>query len=215
MVATRNKLAIAILAMVIVVAASNYLVQFPFTPFGLQDLLTWGAFTYPAAFLVTDLTNRELGSQKARYVVIAGFSIAIIVSIWLSTPRIAIASGSAFLVAQLLDILVFNRLRRFEWWKAPLASSVFGSSLDTLVFFSFAFAAHFAILDTWFGFQPDSFSYGAAPFLGLDFLHVPRWVNWAIGDYSIKLIVALFMLIPYKWIRAWISTAGNRTSLQA
>src|SRR5690606_37094232 len=123
-------------AMAAVVVASNFLVQFPFAHFGLQDLLTWGAFTYPLAFLVNDLTNRRYGPAAARKVVYVGFAIAVVLSIWLATPRIAVASGSAFLVAQLLDVSVFDRLRERAWWQAPLISSVIGSVIDTVLFFS-------------------------------------------------------------------------------
>ncbi len=101
--------------------------------FGLKDILTWGAFTYPVAFLVNDLTNRRFGKAAARRVVYAGFAIAVILSIWLATPRIAIASGAAFLTGQLLDIQVFDRLRRTSWWKAPFMGTVFGSALDTAI----------------------------------------------------------------------------------
>nr|WP_321461002.1 queuosine precursor transporter [uncultured Cohaesibacter sp.] len=198
MVATRKNLGLSVLAMVGVVAASNYLVQFPFEPFGLQDLLTWGAFTYPMAFLVTDLTNRKCGPKNARIVVAAGFAIAVLISIWLATPRIAIASGSAFLVAQLLDITIFNRLRRNSWWKAPLASSFFGSVLDTVVFFGISFAASFAFLDTGFGMAPDMFPTEASSLLSLGIIDAPRWVSWAIVDYSCKMFVALLMLAPYR-----------------
>src|SRR5690606_20772348 len=135
-------------AMVAVVAASNFLVQFPFRHFGLGEILTWGAFTYPVAFLVTDLTNRRFGVAIARRVVFAGFVFAVVLSIWLATPRIAIASGSAFLLAQLLDITVFDRLRRKAWWRPPLFSTIVSSALDTGVFFSIAFASAFAVLDT-------------------------------------------------------------------
>ena len=200
MVATRSSLGLAILAMVGVVAASNYLVQFPFTPFGLQDLLTWGAFTYPVAFLVTDLTNRKFGPQGAHLVVLAGFALAVILSIWLATPRIAIASGSAFLVAQMLDIFIFNRLRRNAWWKAPLTSSFLGSIIDTVIFFGLSFAAIFATLDTGFGIIPDSFSSDHAPFLGLASIEAPRWISWAVGDYSVKMLVSLFVLAPYRML---------------
>jgi uncharacterized PurR-regulated membrane protein YhhQ (DUF165 family) len=196
MVATRKTLGLAVLAMVGVVAASNYLVQFPFEPFGLQDLLTWGAFTYPMAFLVTDLT--KCGPKNARVVVAAGFAIAVLISIWLSTPRIAIASGSAFLVAQLLDITVFNRLRRNSWWKAPLASSFFGSVLDTIIFFGISFAASFAFIDAGFGMSADLFPTESASLLSLGIIDAPRWVSWAIVDYSCKMFVALLMLAPYR-----------------
>src|SRR5690606_30210798 len=101
--------------MVAVIAASNYLVQFPFDHFGLGELLTWGAFTYPVAFFVNDLSNRRFGAAAARRVVLAGFLIAVVLSVWLATPRIALASGSAFLLAQLLDTAIFDRLRRSAW----------------------------------------------------------------------------------------------------
>ena len=201
MVASRSSLGLAVLAMVGVVAASNYLVQFPFQPLGLQDLLTWGAFTYPMAFLVTDLTNRKFGPQTAHKVVLAGFALAVILSIWLATPRIAIASGSAFLVAQLLDVFIFNRLRRDAWWKAPLTSSFLGSTLDTILFFGIAFAVQFALLDTSFGIAPDAFPTEASPLLGISGLEAPRWVSWAIGDYLVKMLVSLAMLAPYKLLR--------------
>lgn len=206
MVATQSKpdtraLGLAILAMAAVVVASNYLVQFPFQPFGLADLLTWGAFTYPIAFLVTDLTNRKFGPKTARLIVLVGFAIAVILSIWLATPRIAIASGSAFLIAQFLDVFIFNRLRRDAWWKAPLTSSFLGSSLDTVIFFSLAFAAQFALLDSSFGMIADDFPTGMAPLLGMEAIEAPRWVSWAIGDYLVKLLVALSLLAPYKILR--------------
>lgn len=157
-----------IAAMTVIVSASNFLVQFP-----INDWLTWGALTYPVAFLVTDLTNRKLGSRSARRVVYVGFGLAVVLSVVLATPRIAMASGSAFLVAQLLDILVFNRLRRARWWLAPLVSSTLGSIVDTALFFSLAFA-------------------------GTD---VP-WVTLAFGDLGVKLAMALVMLIPFRLLLA-------------
>jgi uncharacterized PurR-regulated membrane protein YhhQ (DUF165 family) len=180
-------------AMAAVVAASNYLVQFPFAHFGLQELLTWGAFTYPVAFLVTDLTNRHYGPAAARRVVYVGFAIAVVLSVWLATPRIAIASGSAFLVAQLIDVSVFDRLRRKAWWQAPLISTVIGSLVDTVLFFSLAFAARFAVLDTTFGLEDGSLAFPATLF-GAD---VPLWVSLAFGDLCVKLVVGLVMLAPY------------------
>jgi queuosine precursor transporter len=180
-------------AMAAVVAASNFLVQFPFAHFGLQDLLTWGAFTYPVAFLVTDLTNRRFGPKAARRVVYAGFAIAVVLSVWLASPRIAIASGSAFLVAQLIDVAVFDRLRQARWWKAPLVSSVIGSVVDTVIFFSLAFAARFAFLDTGFGREDGSLGF-AVPFMGGE---VPLWVSLAIGDFCVKMLVGVAMLAPY------------------
>lgn len=153
-----------VIAMTVIVSASNFLVQYP-----INDWLTWGALSYPVAFLVTDLVNRRLGPQPARRIVYVGFALAVVFSTVLSTPRIAIASGSAFLVAQLLDIYVFNRLRQARWWLAPLASSVLGSVVDTALFFGLAFAGT------------------GTP-----------WITWAIGDLGIKLAMALVMLIPFR-----------------
>ncbi len=180
-------------AMAAVVAASNFLVQFPFEHFGLQDLLTWGAFTYPVAFLVTDLTNRTYGAAVTRKVVYVGFAVAVVLSIWLATPRIAIASGSAFLVAQLIDVFVFDRLRRRVWWQAPLISTVIGSLVDTALFFSLAFAARFAMLDTAFGLEDGSLAFPAT-LLGAE---VPLWVSLAFGDLCVKLALGVAMLAPY------------------
>ena len=159
-----NGVIIGVIAMAVVVTASNILVGYP-----INDWLTWGAFTYPIAFLVTDLTNRRLGSQSARTVVYAGFALAVILSFYFAGWRIAVASGTAFLVAQLLDIFIFNRLRQSVWWRAPLISSSIASAVDTVLFFAIAFA-------------------GTA---------VP-WVTLAAGDYLVKLALALFMLIPFR-----------------
>jgi uncharacterized PurR-regulated membrane protein YhhQ (DUF165 family) len=182
--------------MTLVVVASNFLVQYPLpgSIAGMQlgDLLTWGAFSYPIAFLVTDLTNRQFGPRTARKVVIAGFAVAIILSVLVATPRIAIASGSAFLLGQLLDISVFNKLRMQSWWRAPLVGSLFGSFLDTAIFFSFAFAAFFVF----FG-PNDPFALESAPILGVMTAEAPRWISWALGDLSVKIIVGLVMLLPY------------------
>lgn len=155
---------LSFLAMVGVVAASNYLVQFP-----INDWLTWGAFTYPITFLITELTNRFYGPRRARQVVYAGFVVAFFLSIWLATPKIALASGSAFLVSQLLDISIFNRLRQSAWWYAPFFSSFFASLIDTALFWSIAF----------WGEQ--------GPIL-----------SWAMGDFMIKLFVDTTMLIPFR-----------------
>ena len=186
-----------LLAMVAVVAASNYLVQFPVElslgAIQLKDILTWGAFTYPVAFLVTDLANRKLGPSKARLVVAAGFVLAVILSVWLATPRIAIASGSAFLVAQLLDVSIFDRLRNSSWWRAPLISSLLGSALDTVLFFGIAFAPAFGFLD--FGGEDGSLGF-AVPFLSVG-SDVPLWVSLAVGDFIVKILVGLAMLLPY------------------
>ena len=176
-----RRLVVPVLAMTLVVVASNILVQYPFEPFGLGDYLTWGAFSYPVAFLVTDLTNRRYGAATARQLVIVGFIIAVVLSIWLATPRIALASGTAFLVGQLLDITVFNRLRRQNWWHAPLAGSVVGSALDTALFFSLAFA----------GIEDMSVP---VPVFGVT---LPLWQSLAIFDFAVKMLVALLALIPY------------------
>ncbi|MEM9104643.1 MAG: queuosine precursor transporter [Pseudomonadota bacterium] len=185
------------LAMAAVVIASNYLVQFPVMatlgPFILEDLLTWGAFTYPVAFLVTDLSNRHFGPTRARLIVTAGFLLAVAISFYAATPRIAIASGTAFLVAQLLDVSIFDRLRHSHWWHAPLISSVLGSIIDTILFFSLAFAAMFVVLG-----PNDGFAIEAAPLLGFFSAEVPRWMSWAMGDLMVKLLVSLAMLAPYR-----------------
>lgn len=180
-------------AMAVTVAASNVLVQYPFAHFGLQDLLTWGAFTYPVAFLVTDLANRNHGAAAARKVVYAGFAVAVLLSVWLATPRIALASGTAFLVAQLIDVLVFDRLRERAWWQAPLISSVIGAVVDTALFFSIAFAARFAVLDTGLGLEDGSLGF-PVPFLGGE---APLWVSLALGDFCVKIAMALLALVPY------------------
>ncbi|WP_275784678.1 VUT family protein [Pararhizobium gei] len=185
-----------VLMMTAVVVASNFLVQYPLPGAigGLQlgDLLTWGAFSYPVAFLVTDLTNRQFGPGVARRVVIAGFAVAILLSFLIATPRIAIASGSAFLLGQFLDISVFNRLRARSWWRAPLLGSLFGSFLDTAIFFSFAFSPVFAVLG-----PNDPFALEAAPLLGVLTGEAPRWISWALGDLGVKIAVGLLMLLPY------------------
>ncbi|RFF31237.1 queuosine precursor transporter [Wenzhouxiangella sediminis] len=152
-----------ILAMVLVVASANYLVQFP-----VNDWLTWGALTYPVSYFVTDLTNRRFGPAAARKVVYIGFALAVLASIWLASPRIAMASGTAFLVSQLMDVAIFNRLRRRAWWQPPLFSSVIGSAVDTALFFALAF-------------------WGTA---------MP-WVTLAIGDYGVKVAIALALLVPW------------------
>ena len=185
-----------VLLMTLVVVASNILVQYPLsgTLFGiaLGDLLTWGAFTYPMAFLITDLTNRQFGPSIARRVVLAGFVVGVTLSFWTSIPRIAVASGTAYLIGQLLDISVFNRLRRQSWWRAPLAGSMLGSVLDTALFFSIAFAATFAFVG-----PNDAFAIEFAPILGVFSTEAPRWVSWALGDLSVKVIVGIVMLLPY------------------
>jgi uncharacterized PurR-regulated membrane protein YhhQ (DUF165 family) len=190
---------IAVASMATVVVLSNVLVQHPFAVtlgrLNLADLLTWGAFSYPLAFLVTDTTNRLLGPRIARSVVYCGFAIAVVLSAWFATPRIAIASGTAFLVGQLLDIGIFNLLRERAWWKAPAFSSLAGSAADTALFFALAFAPAFVLIG-----PNDPFAIESAPFLGLYPQETPRWVSWAFGDFSVKLAMAVFALIPYRVI---------------
>ena len=162
--------------MAIVICASNYLVQFPFSYFGLQEILTWGAFTYPITFLVTDLANRFFGKEFAKKIVIFGFILGTIFSFILTFEefnlivlRIVIASGVAFLAGQLLDISVFNTLRNKLWFIPPLVSSILGSILDTVVFFSIAF-------------------YGTDS----------SWIILAVGDLAVKLFVDFVMLLPFR-----------------
>ena len=157
-------LIIGTIAMAVVVTASNVLVRYP-----INEWLTWGAFSYPVSFLVNDLTNRRLGPRHARRVVYAGFVCALFLSMVLSTPRIAIASLTAFLIAQLLDVHIFDRLRRAVWWRAPFISSSVASAVDTLLFFALAFVG-----------------------TGLP------WITWAIGDYGVKLGMAIFLLLPFR-----------------
>lgn len=189
-------LLVYIALMTFVVVASNFLVQFPLNAVvagvNLADILTWGAFSYPVAFLVTDLTNRQFGPSAARRVVFAGFVVGVGLSFFTAVPRIAIASGTAYLIGQLLDISVFNRLRRLSWWRAPLAGSVAGSVLDTAIFFSLSFAAFFVFLG-----PNDDFALEAAPILGVLAAEAPRWVSWALGDFAVKMLVGLAMLLPY------------------
>jgi uncharacterized PurR-regulated membrane protein YhhQ (DUF165 family) len=195
MLQTRYTL-IYVALMTLVVVSSNFLVQFPlnvtFAGVNLADLLTWGAFTYPVAFLITDLTNRQFGPQAARKVVFAGFLVGVALSFFTSVPRIAIASGTAYLAGQLLDIALFNKLRRQAWWRAPLVGSLLGSMLDTVIFFSLSFAAFFVFLG-----PNEPFALEASPVLGVFAAEAPRWISWAIGDFWVKLLVGLVMLLPY------------------
>ena len=160
----------------VIVLSSNYLVQFPINYYGLGEILTYGAFSYPVAFLITDLANRFYGKFVARKIVYFGFFIGIIFTLLFSTDfadlisvRIAIGSGVAFITAQLLDIQIFDRLRKKEWFIAPLTSSFIGSTVDTFLFFSIAFYA----------------------------TGVP-WITLSLGDLAVKLFVSLVMLIPFK-----------------
>ncbi|SKA05266.1 queuosine precursor transporter [Consotaella salsifontis] len=203
-----------VLAMTLIVVASNILVQFPVAghvgSLQLADILTWGAFTYPFAFLVTDLSNRRFGPAVARRVVFVGFMAAVACSI-VAPPllfrlglldystaadrltRIAVASGCAFLLAQLLDIAVFNRLRQQSWWRAPVVSSLAGSVVDTITFFSVSFAPIFVFLGA-----NDDFALGQAPLFGALPVETARWISWALGDLSVKLVIAAFALVPYR-----------------
>ena len=162
----------------LVVLASNYLVQFPIKYYGLEEILTYGAFSYPIAFLITDLANRSFGKLVARKIVYIGFTIGILFTLIFSTNftdlisiRIAIGSGTAFIIAQLLDVQIFDQLRQKKWFIAPLTSSLIGSTVDTFLFFSISFYA----------------------------TGVP-WVTLSLGDLAVKVLVALIMLIPFRML---------------
>jgi uncharacterized PurR-regulated membrane protein YhhQ (DUF165 family) len=161
---TAVQFAQGIAAMVVVVLASNYLVQFP-----INDWLTLGAFTYPVAYLVSDLLNRRFGPGLARRVAWLGFAVAVAASLAVAPARIAAASGVAFIASQLLDIGIFHRLRRGNWWRAPLVATVIAAVLDSIVFWGIAFA-------------------------GTD----GPWLTWALGDLGVKLAVGVFMLLPFR-----------------
>ena len=194
-----------ILAMATVVVASNILVQFL-----LGDWLTWGAFTYPIAFLITDIMNRVYGVAAARRVVFAGFVVGILCSLFGTqvmmqgdgytfpavTLRVAIGSGSAFLVAQLLDVQIFDRMRNGAWWRAPLASTLIGSALDTFLFFSIAFSAMFNGLETA---NIPNWAQGAVPLLGSG-PELPLWASLAVADWMVKLVLALIALAPFRML---------------
>lgn len=192
-----------VLAMAIIVVASNILVQFPLGPF-----LTWGALTYPFAFLVTDLTNRLQGPSAARRVVLAGFATGILCSFIgtqiigesgpLVTFRIALGSGIAFLCAQLLDIAIFNRLRAGNWWRAPLVSTLASATLDTAIFFTIAFSAALTVLEPG---NDVSWATGQTALLGLG-PQAPFWVSLALGDWLVKLVLALAALLPFRLVVA-------------
>lgn len=189
----------AVLVMATIVVASNILVQFL-----LGNWLTWGALTYPFAFLVTDVTNRLHGPAMARRVVLAGFAVGLACSGLgtqiegafgpLVTWRVALASGTAFLAAQLLDVAVFDRLRRGSWWRAPLVSTLVGSAVDTAIFFSIAFSAALAWI------EPDNdvaWANDVVPLLGLG-PEVSLWVSLAVADFGVKLGLAVVALIPFR-----------------
>ena len=160
----------------LIVLASNFLVQFPIKYYGLDEILTYGAFSYPVAFLITDLANRSYGKIVARKIVYIGFSIGIIFTLFFSTNfsdlisvRIALGSGTAFIIAQLLDVQIFDQLRKKQWYVAPLTSSLIGSTVDTFLFFSISF-------------------YGTG---------IP-WITLSLGDLAVKIFVAIVMLIPFR-----------------
>jgi uncharacterized integral membrane protein (TIGR00697 family) len=190
-----------ILAMAAIVVASNILVQFLF-----GQWLTWGAFTYPLAFLVTDVMNRVYGPALARKVVFAGFVTGVICSVIgtqiqgefgpLVTWRIALGSGLAFLTAQLLDIAIFDRLRDGAWWRAPVVSSLIGSTVDTALFFTIAFSAQLAFLEPG---NDVSWANEALPLLGVGPV-VPLWVSLAVADWGVKLALAVIALAPFRLI---------------
>lgn len=190
-----------IIAMALIVLASNILVQFLF-----GNWLTWGAFTYPLAFLVTDLMNRLYGPSAARKVVFAGFIVGVICSLIgtqiqgefgpLVTLRIALGSGIAFLTAQLLDVSIFDKMRNGAWWRAPLASTLIGASVDTALFFSIAFSATLSFVEpandvSWAG--------EMLPLLGAGPV-APLWVSLAVADWMVKIALALLALIPFRLI---------------
>ena len=173
------------LIMGVVVLASNYLVQFPIKYYGLEEILTYGAFSYPIAFLITDLANRSYGKLIARQIVYIGFIIGISFTLLFSTNfadlisvRIAIGSGTAFLVAQLIDVQIFDKLRKNKWFVAPLTSSFIGSTVDTFLFFSISFYA----------------------------TGIP-WVTLSLGDLAVKIFVALVMLIPFRLLLGTLKPA--------
>ena len=190
-----------ILAMAAIVVASNILVQFLF-----GQWLTWGAFTYPLAFLVTDVMNRVYGAAAARKVVLAGFATGVACSLIgtqiigeygpLVTLRIALGSGLAFLTAQLLDLRIFSALREGRWWRAPLVSTLVGSSLDTALFFTIAFSASLAWLEPG---NDVAWANEALPLLGVGPV-APLWVSLAVADWGVKLSLALIALLPFRVI---------------
>ena len=169
----------------LVVLASNYLVQFPIKHYGLEEILTYGAFSYPIAFLITDLANRSFGKIVARKIVYIGFTIGILFTLIFSTNftdlisiRIAIGSGTAFIIAQLLDVQIFDQLRQKKWFVAPLTSSLIGSTIDTFLFFFISF-------------------YGTG---------IP-WITLSLGDLTVKFFVALIMLIPFRLLLGTLKAA--------
>jgi queuosine precursor transporter len=183
MIKVKNKLLfILAISMSLVVVASNYLVQFPVNYFDLQNFLTYGAFSYPIAFLITDLSNRRYGKNKAKQIVYLGFLLGVFLTLYFSTNysdlisiRIAVGSGFAFLVAQLIDVNIFDKLRNKIWFAAPLVSSLIGSTIDTFLFFSIAFYE-----------------------TGIN------WISLSIGDLLVKTLVALIMLVPFRLLIKYV-----------
>ena len=181
-----NKIFLSLAFMMgLVVLASNYLVQFPIKYYGLENILTYGAFSYPIAFLITDLANRSFGKLVAKKIVYIGFTIGVLFTLLFSTNfadlisvRIAIGSGTAFIIAQLLDVQIFDQLRMKKWFVAPLTSSLIGSTVDTFLFFSISF-------------------YGTG---------IP-WVSLSLGDLTVKIFVALLMLIPFRLLLGTLKSA--------
>ncbi|MGB1207731.1 MAG: queuosine precursor transporter [Paracoccaceae bacterium] len=205
-----------ILAMAAIVVASNILVQFLF-----GQWLTLGAFTYPLAFLVTDVMNRVYGAAAARRVVFVGFVVGVVCSLigsqitlqgdgftYPAVPlRVAVASGVAFLTAQLVDVAIFDRLRAGRWWRAPLVSSVIGSALDTALFFTIAFSYSISV----FGTQADldvSWAWSPAPLLGMGPV-VPLWVSLGVADWMVKMAIALIALVPFRWLSLRAAHQGS------
>ena len=196
-----RSLAWGIAAMAAIVVASNVLVQFL-----VGSWLTWAAFVYPFAFLVTDIMNRVYGVRSARKVVVAGFAVGVLCSLAgsfldgpdgpLVTLRIALGSGAAFLAAQLLDIFIFDKLRDREWWKAPLVSSAFGSTVDTFLFFGIAFSAQFSFVEPS---NDVSWANEPAPLFGIG-PPVPIWTGLALADLFVKASIALVALGPFRTI---------------
>ncbi|QBY01900.1 VUT family protein [Rhodophyticola sp. CCM32] len=194
-----------VIAMAAIVVASNILVQFLF-----GQWLTWGAFTYPLAFLVTDIMNRVYGVSAARRVVFTGFLVGVACSLIgtqiigefgpLVTLRIAIGSGIAFLTAQLLDVAIFDRMRGGTWWKAPVTSTIIGSSVDTALFFTIAFSGVLTFLE-----PANDVSWAAEtlPLLGVGPI-APLWVSLAVADWGVKLSLAIVALIPFRILTRWM-----------
>lgn len=203
LLAQDRRIWIAVAAMAATVVVSNILVQVL-----LGDWLTWGALTYPIAFLITDLANRAFGAAVARRVVFAGFVVGVICSgvaaaFDATTLRIALGSGIAFLTAQLVDVAVFERLRAGSWWRAPLVSSFIGSALDTALFFTIAFSAQLAFLDG----GDVGWANEPVPLLGGG-PEAPLWISLAVADFGVKLALALAALIPFRLAVARLRSHG-------